>query len=140
MPNLMPFFQEHLTLVSIFAVLLALLSLIEFIRIRRLNRGVTPAEAVLLINREHAIVLDIRDKEAYQNGHIIDAISLPKTNVDHAVKTLEKSRNKPLIVACYSGSTAQAIAADLKQRGFKTHVLTGGMRAWAAAELPLVKG
>lgn len=136
----MPFITEHLALVGAFAVLLALLSLIEFIRIRRLNRGVSPAEAVLLINREHAMVLDIRDKDAYQSGHIIDAISLPKANADGAAKALEKNRNKPLIVACYTGSTAQTVAADLKQRGFNTHVLTGGMRAWAAAELPLVKG
>ena len=74
MQNLMPFINEHFALVGVFAVLLSLLSLIEFIRIRRLNAGVSPAEAVLLMNREHAIVLDIRNKEAYQSGHIIDAM------------------------------------------------------------------
>ncbi len=140
MQNLTPFINEHLTLVSIFAVLLALLSLIEFIRLRRASAGVTPAEAVLLMNREHAMVLDIRHKEAYQSGHILDAISLPKADVQTAIKTLEKNRNKPLIVACDAGSTAQSIVADLKKQGFNAHVLTGGMRAWAAADLPLVKG
>jgi rhodanese-related sulfurtransferase len=140
MSNLTPFINEHFALVGAFAVLLTLLSLIEFIRIRRLNAGVSPAEAVLLMNREHAIVLDIRNKTAYQNGHILDAISLPETNADSALKALEKNRNKPVIVACESGSSAQSITAHLKQNGFNAHVLTGGMRAWSAADLPLVKG
>ncbi|HEU5280987.1 MAG TPA: rhodanese-like domain-containing protein [Gammaproteobacteria bacterium] len=140
MSNLTLFINEHFALVGVFAVLLSLLSLVEFIRMRRLNAGVSPAEAVLLMNREHAIVLDIRHKAAYESGHIIDAISLPEADVNSASKTLEKNRNKPVIVACESGSSAQRIAAHLKQKGFNAHVLTGGMRAWSTADLPLVKG
>lgn len=140
MQELTIFISKHQELAYTFAALLAILSVVEFIRLRRLSFGLSPQEAVQLMNKEHAVVLDIRDQDAFRGGHILDALSLPKAKPEEAVKSLGKLRDKPVIIACYTGGSAQGLAAHLKTAGFRTHVLSGGMRAWTTANLPMVKG
>lgn len=139
MQALTVFIAKHQELVYTFGFLLAALSLVEFIRLRRQQFGLNPQEAVQLMNKEHAIVLDIRDNDAFRSGHIIDALSMPKAKSQDVIKKLGKNRTKPLIITCYTGTSAESIASELRHAGFHTHILAGGMRAWSAANLPTVK-
>lgn len=96
--------------------------------------------AVNLINRENALILDIRDPEAFKAGHIVDAINLPAHEASVDTTTLDKDKGKALLFIDDTGKQAASAAANLHKAGFeRVFVLTGGLAAWREAQLPLVK-
>ncbi len=139
MQALTVFLSQHLTLAYLFLGLMVALILVEFIRLRRLNYAITAKEAVHLMNREHATVVDLRDKAAFTEGHIIDAVHADTHDVKALAKKLDKQRTKPVILICQTGVSAQKIAVQLSHEGFHVHAITGGIAAWKQADLPLVK-
>jgi len=97
-------------------------------------------EAVQLINRRDAVVLDLRDTGEYAAGHIAAARHVPQAQLGDRMKELEKFKARPVIVSCASGSRAPAAAAELRKQGFTEAVaLRGGISAWQQAGLPLEK-
>lgn len=121
-------------------ILILVLTLInELLSRKKHAKELSPAAAVNFINHEEAVVIDLRDAEAFRQGHIIDAISASEE--DFAQQRMDKYKNKPLILVCIRGLQSATLAAKLKQKGFlQPMVLAGGITAWQAAELPLVKG
>lgn len=101
----------------------------------------SPNEAVLLINRSNAIVLDVREDAEFAAGHITDARHIPLAKLEERIKELEKFKDKPILVHCRSGvRTAKACDILRKHEFTKLHNLQGGLNAWVAAKLPVVKG
>ena len=97
-------------------------------------------EAVQLINRRDAVVLDLRDTGEYAAGHISNAKHVPQAQVGERMKELEKYKARPVIVSDANGSRASAAAAELRKNGFsEVVVLRGGVSAWQQAGLPLEK-
>ncbi|HSI48362.1 MAG TPA: rhodanese-like domain-containing protein [Ideonella sp.] len=100
--------------------------------------GVSPAEAVRLINREKAVVVDVCEPSEYAAGHVVGARSVPLDTLEKAGKELPSNKTLPLVVVCASGARANKAAAMLRQRGHENvQVLAGGMRAWREANLPV---
>jgi rhodanese-related sulfurtransferase len=100
---------------------------------------VTPAQATHLINREDALVVDVRDPGEYGAGHIIGARSLPLARIQSAATEL-KRKDRALIVYCQGGERAPKAAAALRAQGFARVVnLSGGIAAWQQAGLPVEK-
>ena len=109
-------------------------------RLMRPGQEVGPAEAVLLINRRDAVVLDVRDTAEYKSGHITNARNVPEGELDARAKELEKVKTKPIIVSCGRGNRSAAIASKLRKLGFAEVVsLRGGLAAWQQANMPLEK-
>jgi rhodanese-related sulfurtransferase len=109
--------------------------------LRRGAKSVSPSEAVLLINRNQAIVLDVRDDAEFAAGHINDARHIPLAKLDERLAELQKFRDKPVIVHCQSGVRSSKAAAALRKHEFtQVYELDGGVNAWTQAKLPLVKG
>ena len=101
---------------------------------------VGPSEAVQLINRRDAIVIDVRDAASYKSGHITNARHVPETDLDARMKELDKVKSKPLIVTCARGNTSAKVAARLRKAGFNEVLsLRGGLAAWQQANMPLEK-
>jgi rhodanese-related sulfurtransferase len=99
---------------------------------------VTIAEATHLINREDALVLDVRDPGEYGAGHILGAKNVPLSRLNDAEVT--KRKDRPMIVYDEGGERSSKAVATLKKRGFTRVVnLTGGLRAWQQAGLPVEK-
>lgn len=97
-------------------------------------------DAVQLINRRDAIVLDVRDTGDYASGHITGARHIPESQLADRMKELEKFKARPLIVCCRAGTRAPAAVAALLKHGFAEAVsLRGGLAAWQQASLPLEK-
>ena len=100
---------------------------------------ISPQKAVELINHEEAQVLDLRDKDAFKNGHIIAA---NRVNADEVTtEKLTNKSDKPIILVCGRGLQSAALAKHLRSQGtVNIFALSGGLAAWQAADLPLIKG
>jgi rhodanese-related sulfurtransferase len=97
-------------------------------------------DAVQLINRRDAVVIDVRDAGEYQAGHIANARHIPEAQLAGRMKELEKFKSRPIIVSCRSGNRAAAVSGMLRRQGFAEAVaLRGGIVAWQQASLPLEK-
>ena len=108
--------------------------------VRRTSGGpwVTPAQATHLINREDALVLDVRDPGEYGAGHILGAKNVPLARIDEGGGDLAKRKDKPLIVYDDKGDRAPKAIAALKKHGFsRVANLSGGIGAWQQAGLPV---
>lgn len=141
MQDLFQFILNHWVLVAAFVIVLAIVVAEEMRSKGMGGPRVSTEEAIRLINRENGVVLDIRDRNAYLDGHIIDAISIAAADVEQNLKKLQKYKTKPLIVVCQQGQAAMQVAAKLQKQGFEqVKILAGGMSAWKNANLPTVKG
>lgn len=99
-----------------------------------------PSDAVLLINRSNALVLDVRDEAEYAAGHITDARNIPLAALDARIGELNKFNDKPILVNCQAGVRSGKAVAILQKQGFtKVYNLQGGLNAWQQAKLPVVK-
>ena len=110
----------------------------------RLAGGAAPQvgafEAVNLINRRDALVIDVRDKAAYDAGHVPNSRHVPLADLAGRLGDLEKFKSRPLLINCVPGAAASKACATLKQAGFKeVFALRGGMSGWAEASLPVEK-
>jgi rhodanese-related sulfurtransferase len=106
----------------------------------RPGREVGPAEAVQLINRRDALVLDVRDAAEYKAGHITNARHIPEGEIEGRMKELEKVKARPIIVSCARGNRSMGIANRLRALGFaEVFSLRGGLAAWQQANMPLEK-
>jgi rhodanese-related sulfurtransferase len=109
-------------------------------RLMRPGQEVGPTEAVQLINRRDAVVLDVRDAADYKSGHITNARHMPESELDSRAKELEKMKSRPIIVSCARGNRSANVAARLRKLGFnEVFSLRGGLAAWQTANMPLEK-
>jgi rhodanese-related sulfurtransferase len=107
---------------------------------RRTTGGpwVNTAQATQLINREDALVVDVRDPGEYGAGHILGAKNFPVSRLNDV--EVAKRKDRPVIVYCDGGERAAKAISALKKQGFTRVVnLTGGLRAWQQAGLPVEK-
>ncbi len=101
--------------------------------------GISPQEAVMLINREKAIVVDVSDAATFAQGHISGAKNIEMPKLAEA-KGLPGKKQTVIVVVSSNGAEAAKGAAQLKARGYENvQVLGGGLKAWAAANLPVNK-
>ncbi|MBY0579248.1 MAG: rhodanese-like domain-containing protein [Burkholderiales bacterium] len=97
-------------------------------------------EAVNLINRQDAIMLDVREHQEYASGHIPNAKHIPAAKVDERIGEIENLKDRPLIVYCRSGARSSSICVLLSKKGFgKVYNLKGGILSWEGAKLPVEK-
>ena len=109
-------------------------------RLMRPGREVGPVEAVQLINRRDAVVLDVRDAAEYKAGHITNARHMPEAEIDARMKELDKLKSKPIIVSCARGNRSMNVANRLRTLGFgEVFSLRGGIAGWQQANMPLEK-
>ena len=134
----MDFVKQNIFLVVLAAVSGGML-LVELLR-GRTGGGLSPVEATLLINRENAVVLDVRDAAEFATGHIPNARNIPFAELDGRIGELNKFKNKPVVLVCQSGSRSGKALAALTKAGFeKAQSLGGGLAGWQKDGHPLVK-
>ena len=103
-------------------------------------KSVGPQQAVMLINRSDAIVLDVREKKEFDSGHIVDSINIPLAKLNQRIAELEKYREKPMIVVDKLGQHAPEACKLLQKAGYLQAVrLAGGLTEWKAQSLPLIQ-
>ena len=110
-----------------------------------LNKGaggagkVSTNDAVNLINRERAVLIDVSEPAEYAAGHVLGSKSVPLGQIASS-NALPKNKALPLVVVCATGARSGKGAAALKKLGFENaRALAGGLEAWRAANLPVEK-
>jgi rhodanese-related sulfurtransferase len=104
-------------------------------------KALRPAELTGLVNRDNALVVDLRPAGEFEKGHIPGAKNVQMAQFDPEHKSLAAARTLPVVVVCRTGQTAAGAAKRLRKAGFgKVYTLDGGIAAWQQADLPLVKG
>lgn len=102
--------------------------------------SLNPAQAVQLINRDKAVVLDVCSPEEFAAGHVTGAKSVPLDELEAKLPGLVKNKATPVILVCASGMRSRRAVATAKKLGYENaHSLSGGMGAWRAASLPVEK-
>jgi rhodanese-related sulfurtransferase len=135
----MKFFSENMFLIAVAFVSGAML-IWPLVRRGAAGATIDTLRATFLINREDAMVLDVRETNDYVNGHILNARNVPLAQLDDRAADVAKNKAKPVIVYCANGQRAGGAVAILKKHGFANVVnLSGGFTAWKAAGLPVEK-
>ena len=99
--------------------------------------GVSSQEAVRLMNREKAVVVDVSEPGEYAVAHIAGSRNIPLGRLD-AARELPTNKTLPVILVCTSGNRAARAAKALQAKGYaKAVVLGGGMAEWKTANLPI---
>ena len=134
------FATNHYILSAAWVAVLAMI-VYGFISARlRGYQSANSASATQLINREDAVVVDVRDDNEYATGHIVNSIHIPLAYFSERIKELDKHKDKPIIVGCKSGQRSGQACTTLTKAGFeKVYNLSGGITAWQTDNLPITK-
>ena len=101
--------------------------------------GVSPAEAVQLVNREKGVLIDVSEPEEFAKGHAVGSRNIPFGQVE-GHKSLPTNKTLPLVLVCPTGARAGRAAGMLRKLGYdKAQALAGGLKAWREANLPVEK-
>ncbi|TNC91580.1 rhodanese-like domain-containing protein [Thalassolituus sp.] len=106
---------------------------------RRNGPTVSTAEATQMINKEDALVLDIRDKKDFSGGHLAGAMNIPYASLANRLGELDPHKKRPIILICKTGQTVGMAGKMLREKGFNAVRMKGGMMEWNTQNLPLVK-
>jgi rhodanese-related sulfurtransferase len=103
-------------------------------------REIGVMQATELINRQNAVMLDVRETKDYQGGRVLNALHIPLSELARRGSELGKYAGRPVIAYCDRGNQSRAAVSTLSKMGFAdVHCLRGGVRAWSEAGLPLSK-
>jgi len=104
---------------------------------------VPPSDAANEANQDGAVLLDVREAEEWQHGHIPNSVPAPRGLVEFFADPTSPRHKEALdpagrvIVVCASGARAALAAATLLDMGYENvAVLDGGLKAWMDADLP----
>ena len=102
--------------------------------------GVQPSEAVLLMNREKAVVIDVCEPAEFAQGHVVGSKNIPLGQLEAQLPQVVKNKSLPLILVCQVGGRASRAASQAKKLGYeRAQALSGGLKAWREASLPVEK-
>jgi len=131
------FIGNHPVLAGSFTILLVL-----FIR-NEMNRGgtgISTQKLVDMVNREEAVVVDLRDKKEFDQGHLVGSLNVPYSALETRVDELTRYKERPLVLICRMGQHAGTAGTILRKKGFaNVSRLTGGFVEWRNQNLPVVR-
>lgn len=137
MDQIIEFSTNHWPMVVSFVVLLALAINLEF---KKSGAALSTHQMTAKINSEDALVIDVREAKDFKAGHIVDSINVPLIKIDSEIKNLEKYKSRVLIVVCQLGQHSGQAVRKLESAGFeKVSRLSGGISAWRAENLPVIR-
>lgn len=144
MDKLLEFASEHTILVLALITVFLLFIFTEIRRSTRPYKEVEPGQAIRLIN-DGAVLVDLRQPDAYRKGHIAGAANYPadriEAHVDDIRKRVKKAQQQPVLIYCDTGMTSARPATLLvkEELGVDIVSLKGGVTAWQRENLPLKK-
>ncbi|MBU3826791.1 MAG: rhodanese-like domain-containing protein [Candidatus Anaerobiospirillum merdipullorum] len=135
------FFTRHYMMCGGWLVVVVLLVVVQFKLMTARIKKTTTNSAVIMVNRQEGIFVDVRSADKFGQGHIANAVNVTATDIKNGkLQRIERNKDKPVIIVgkdkydtdCFNSARA------LKKSGFtQVYVLEGGILEWDAANLPL---
>lgn len=102
--------------------------------------SLTAQGAVQLINRERAVVVDVREPEEFAAGHVTNSKNVPLNLMEEKLTAAVKNKTVPLLLICGTGARATRAVATAKKLGYEqAQAIAGGLKGWKDANLPVEK-
>ena len=106
------------------------------IDVATLPRDVDVQTTAALREQPDVVILDVREQDEWDAGHIPGAVFMPMGQVPDRLSEIPK--DKTVIVQCRSGNRSSQVTDFLVQQGFtNVHNMAGGLKAWQSAGLPV---
>ena len=98
---------------------------------------IPPNEAAEKAKTGEAVIIDVRDKDEWDEEHIPDAVHLSRGTIELDIEEKVPDPNAVIICHCGGGGRSALAAESLKKMGYKNvRSMAGGLKAWKAAGLP----
>ncbi len=108
------------------------------VNVNALPANVTVAQTKALLGRSDVVILDVREQQEYDEGHIPGVKLIPTGQVPNRLNEIPK--DKPVIVTCRTGNRSASVTRLLRERGYtNVHNMEGGIVAWQGAGYPVEK-
>ena len=100
-------------------------------------REISPNDAMHEVGCGAATLIDVRSQEDWKSGHARGAKHLPRGEVELEIEEQVPDLDQRIICYCGGGSRSALVAESLQKMGYRNvRSMTGGFRAWQAANLP----
>ncbi|OQM34057.1 rhodanese-like domain-containing protein [bacterium endosymbiont of Pedicinus badii] len=141
MQKIIQFSIDHIFLLIVWLITFSILIFTVLQKFFSKAKEISKNEAIYLINRKKAVVLDLRNASEYKSGHIINSINIEAKNIKiENINFLKKFKNYPIIVVGITEIYAYYPAKKLFKLGFdKIYILKEGISGWIRENLPIVK-
>lgn len=104
------------------------------------NKVLGSKEVTLLINRESAMLVDVRSEADFRAGHITNAINIPLDQIEVQINKITSNSKKNIIVYCQKGVRSAQAFRLLNKLGLpKLYTIEGGLDAWLKNNLPIIE-
>ncbi len=134
------FMTEYWYLFAMLVVIVLLLSFDPASKGVGGSKIVTPAQLPPLQSRNHAVIIDLNEKDRFKKGHISQSINIPFSRFPDSLGKLKKYQKKPIVLACETGANSKKAVSVLKKNEFAdVYILSGGLSGWKKENLPLEK-
>jgi rhodanese-related sulfurtransferase len=101
---------------------------------------ISPQDAAVKSQGGEATIVDVREKDEWDEGHIPNATHLSRGTIELEIEEKVPDRNAMIICHCGGGGRSALAAESLQKMGYKNvHSMAGGFKAWKAAGLPTTK-
>ena len=98
---------------------------------------ISPTDAASKTKSSDAVIVDVREKDEFEELHIPDAVHMSRGTVELEVEEKFPDRNTTIICHCGGGGRSALAAESLQKMGYKNvRSMAGGFKAWKAAGLP----
>jgi glyoxylase-like metal-dependent hydrolase (beta-lactamase superfamily II)/rhodanese-related sulfurtransferase len=100
--------------------------------------SMTQLRAGIESGRSEMVILDVRERDAYESGHIPGAVHLPRGQLELRVNEELKDPTRRIVVCCEFGRISTLATATLRSMGYSGAIaLDGGLKAWREAGFPV---
>ena len=101
---------------------------------------ISPTDAAAKIKSTDAVIVDVREKDEFDETHIPDAVHISRGMLELEIEDKFPDRNAGIICHCGGGGRSALAAETLQKMGYKNvRSLAGGLKAWKAIGLPTTK-
>jgi rhodanese-related sulfurtransferase len=101
---------------------------------------ISPIEAAAKSKSGEAVIVDVREKDEWDNEHISDAIHMSRGTIELDIEEKVPDTNAMIICHCGGGGRSALAAESLQKMGYNNvRSMAGGLKAWKAIGLPTTK-
>ncbi len=102
--------------------------------------SISCTDAVLLMNKEKANIIDVRRPDEFKTGSIAGAKNIEITKIDAQLASAVKNKEAPMVLICATGARSQGALRLAQKLGYtRVFSMSGGLKAWREANLPVTK-